>query len=207
MHTSPSRLLFVGALLFGASALSSCSTHSIPFSLASSGHACSSGDVEILSGGVQIRSEHPAVFFGSIDRGAESGREYSFVVLGNTSSLAANLNAANEIGRATCNGGEMTAWSHVTVNGVALEASHVVALDESESAITSETLTLQGQVVDPERGRLFLLDLGHPERALVQVDAPLPAAPGPDDDFESLTGALVERLLDEHEQVRELLRR
>ena len=199
-----SPLFLVGAPLVTAATAPSCSEARVPFSLASSGYSCDSGDLGIHTGGLRISSAGPAVFYGSIRRGP-SERSYSFVVLVNTDGAPRTSRGMSEFGSAVCNGGELVASTLLTVDGVSFEATHRAEASENQSAILEETLTLQGQVVDPSLGRLFLMEYAHPEKGLRQLDVPLPEAPGPTEDYEAITDALVEHLISEHEEVRAFL--
>jgi hypothetical protein len=159
-----SGVLFVlTALLAGAGVWWFVQARSVPYWNVMQGGRYSNGDFSITSGNVFVVSGKPAVVFATVKKpGAQE--ELTFVLVfrrlpPELSLGSRSLRIDSSSFGSTGEGRKYRSHADFPINGKQIEASYEVELNETQSAVTRESLTAGGEGKDFAAGRVFLVDL------------------------------------------------
>jgi hypothetical protein len=142
-----------------------------------SGPSARSGDFSISSCSFHVVSGSPGIVFGTY-ASPGTGPAFSYVIVVPASSLS-SLGAGDDrgvAGEASVDGRDARAAVTITASTLRIRASHHLVLDRAEGRIAGEALSVGGSVVDPEKGRVFLVDPAARAEPR-QVSIALPPAP------------------------------
>jgi hypothetical protein len=206
-------LFLLTALLAGAGVWWFVQVRSVPFRLVMQGGRSSSGDFSMSSGNVFVVSGKPAVVFATVKKpGAQEELTYVLVLrrlpLGlslGSSGLPIDSSSFGSSGE----GRKYRSHAAFSINGKQIEASYEVELNETASAVTRESLTVDGEGKDFTAGRVFLVDLAGQSPAFRQktLNSSLMASPlQSPEDVERLAEAILKALESQDEEAKAFLR-
>ena len=147
------------------------------FRVVMGGGRSSSGKLSICGGNLYAVAGKPAVLFGTVTKPGRQ-EEFTYVVVFRYGLAATSLPAAmpsiNFL--STSEGRKWESRDAISFGGKRIEADYTMEMNETETAVARETLTVGGEGRTPAAGRLFLVNLSADPPTYTQKDLALPAA-------------------------------
>jgi hypothetical protein len=170
----PSFWLRLGLLVAMAGAVGCNSRTAIPTKHTTVGFGTSTNNFAISGGHLVDHPGKPGVTFGTLTTNPKNPTELTYVILFKlpppTDGSSFGMDGH---GRSVSTGGGEVK-SRIRINGKGIEATAYYELNADRTAVSKEKLTIGGKEVDPDAGRLFLLDLRTAEPVYQQKKIALP---------------------------------
>jgi hypothetical protein len=159
--------------------------HSPAFTIVEVGSRLTSDHLEISSDTIVVNPPKPGVVFATVKK-PEANEEFTYVILVKYGRrITSYATYIKPIGRGRdplhSKLEQFGRWAETgtgfELNGKPIEASYRVELNETRTAVASESLTIAGKPVDMTAGQVFLIDLTAESPGYQQMKVELPAIP------------------------------
>jgi hypothetical protein len=179
-----------------------------PFRIVARGASSSSDNLRVSSGNLVVVAPRPGVLFGTVTRPGHQ-EQFTYLILfryGRPKSGSGSRGIQTD-----CRSDGRTAHTKdaIELDGKRIEAEYHIELNEKQTDVAGEAVTVGGKMIDLTAGQVFLIDLGAETPAYRQKKVELPAIASKleaKEDVEKLAEAIRSSLESQDPEIKAFLR-
>jgi hypothetical protein len=151
-------------------------SQSLPFKMVMRGASSTSNNLGVSGGNLVVVAPKPGVFFGTV-RAPGRQEQFTYLILFRYGRPKSNGSNRGIKFHSTSDGRKAETTDAIELDGKSIEAAYYIELNEKQTAIEKESLTMGGKSMDMAAGQVFLIDLAVEAPTYQQKKVELPAIP------------------------------